>query len=95
MESKKQETQETELTYEQELKALKEKWNARKKEQAKAKKEEANKEKKEKAKEFVKQAIEILYEVDIAYARELAPVTKRLYMFINDEKYTRNKGGND
>lgn len=85
-----------EMTYEAELKALKAKWAGRRAEERKAKKVEANQEKKEASIECVKKALEALQGVHPTFNKELAPVVKRLNMFINGEKYTRNfQGGNE
>ena len=85
-----------EMTYEEELKALKAKWADRRAEERKRKKAEAKSEKKEASIECAKKALEALQGVDACFNRELAPVVKRLNMFIKGEKFTRNvKGGNE
>ena len=85
-----------EMTYEEELKALKAKWADRRAEERKIKKAEAKAEKKVASIECAKKALEVLKGIDHCFDRELAPVVNRLIMFINGEKFTRNaKGGND
>lgn len=87
---------ETKATYESELKALKEKWAQARKAERKEKALNAKQEKREKSCAFVRQALSALDNVDPAFNRELAPVIKRLTMFINGEQYTRsNKGDNE
>lgn len=94
--SQESKNQETKATYESELKALKEKWALARKAERKEKAINAKQEKREKSCEFVKQALEALGNVDPAFSRELAPVAKRLNMFIRGEQYTRsNKGDNE
>lgn len=85
-----------EMTYEEELKALKAKWADRRAEERKSKKAEEKASKKEASIECAKKALEDLQGIDACFNRELAPVVKRLNMFINGEKFTRNaKGGNE
>lgn len=85
-----------EMTYEEELKALKAKWADRRAEERKSKRAEEKAEKKEASIECAKKALEALQGIEPCFNRELAPVVNRLKMFINGEKFTRNaKGGND
>ena len=80
----------TPSTYEEELKALKEKWASKRKEEkatAKASKKEQDR---IATVEVCKQAVEILKGINPSFNKELAPVVNRLNMFINGERYTRN-----
>lgn len=83
------------LTYEEELKALKAKWADKKKEAKKQERADKKSALKETAKVEARKALEIVKAIDNTFTTELAPVVKRLEMFINDEKYTRSKGGNE
>lgn len=78
-----------EMSYEEELKALKAKWKDRRTAEKKAKKAEEKQEKKASSIEVAKQALEVLQGIAPAFNRELQPVFTRLQMFINGEKYTR------
>lgn len=80
-------------TYEQEMKALKEKWAKKKAEEKAKEKAEKSAKAREIASVNVTQAIKLLEEITDTQAKtELAPVVKRLHMFVNGERYTRNKG---
>lgn len=78
-----------EMTYEEELKALKEKWAERRKAEKENEKIALKAEKKEKAKSNVEKALQAIEEIDPACRKELACVIKRLNMFLNGERYTR------
>lgn len=87
----------TPLTYEEELKALKEKWAGKRKEERKEKQANKKAEEREATVYLCKQAIEILKDINPAFKKELAPVVTRLNMFVNGERFTRNfnKGDNE
>lgn len=87
-----QEITKKESTYEEELKALKEKWAQRRKEERESKKIADTADKREKAKEQAEKALQALKEIDSTIQRkELLCVIKRLQMFINGEHYTRKR----
>lgn len=81
-----------ESTYEEELKALKEKWAQRRKAEKERQKISEKADKREKAKENVIKALELIQSIDSTIQRkELSCVIKRLQMFINGEHYTRKR----
>ena len=80
-----------EISYEQALREFKAQWKDKKKEQAIAKRKSEKEEKRSLSVEACKKALEELKNVDSSFNRELAPVVKRLEMFINGERYSRNK----
>lgn len=78
-----------EMTYEEELKALKEKWAERRKAEKESNRVALQAEKKEKAKANVEKALQAINEIDPVFRGELSCVVKRLNMFLNGERYTR------
>ena len=81
-----------ESTYEEELKALKEKWVQHRKDERESKKIAEKSDNREKAKENVAKALEFIQSIDSTIQRkELACVIKRLYMFLDGERYTRKR----
>lgn len=87
-----QEITKQETTYEEELKALKEKWAQRRKEVKECQKNAEKADKREKAKENVEKALQALKEIDSTIQRkELLCVIKRLQMFIDGKHYTRKR----
>lgn len=87
-----QEITKKESTYEEELKALKEKWAQRRKEERESKKISETADKREKAKEHAENALKAIREIDSTIQRkELSCVIKRLQMFIDGQHYTRKR----
>ena len=98
MQEIKQETQVTqapELTYEEALKQFKAQWKDKRQEAKANERANAKAEKRQATADLCSKALELLKGIDAAFNKELAPVITRLTMFVNGDKYTRTKGGND
>lgn len=95
MQVENQVTQAQPMTYEEALKAFKAQWADKRKEAKASERATAKATKRAETADLCKQALVILKCIDPAFNKELAPVVTRLNMFVNGEKYTRTKGGND
>lgn len=85
-----QATESEQLTYEEELKALRMKWAGKRKEEKAKKKEEARKEEKAQDIELAKKVLAELDSLTPTSKKELDAVIIRLNMFIEGKRYTRN-----